>query len=228
MLAELIERLVLYPTNLESFSEDQARGIITDIGELFRVHLIQRGIDERTIRRMTTKFRDAGRRSPPWMEGSERGARRPQDGADGNRRNRWLFDPSHPFYADEITATLVEVKFYLQTLSMEGAPALPNDKLRTRFRWLLGHELEPGAFLDPVQKAPVLFREFCRDARYVEAGHVIPHSRGGRHEPSNSTLMLKSSNRLQGDRTIPELISMMKEILERNGFSVTKMTEESK
>src|SRR5262249_46641843 len=60
------------------------------------------GYDARKARGITTKFRDAGRRSPPWRPASARVPGRPQDGADGNRRNRWLFDEDHKFWADEL------------------------------------------------------------------------------------------------------------------------------
>ena len=146
----------------------------------------------------------------------------PQDGADGNRISRWLLPSDHEFYADERTATLAEVRYYLQTLSMEGAPPLPTEQLRRHFQAILGHELRPGAFLDPIQKAPVLFQEFVRSARYVESGHIVPLSRGGRHNYGNATLMLKESNRLQSDRTVQELLVLLTNILQNQGFTVTR------
>jgi len=148
------------------------------------------------------------------------GARSPQTGADGNRQNRWLFPANHPFYADEKTATLTEVKYYLQTLSMQDAPSLPTAQLQNRFSQLLGHELAPGKFLDPLQKIPVSFAKFSQDLRYVESGHLVPLSRGGKHTPENSTLMLKDSNRLQGDFTVDEVVQLMKNTLEKHGFTV--------
>ena len=84
--------------------------------------LLESGIEKRKVTRLTTKFRDAGRRSPPWKATSSVVPGRPQDGSDGNRQNRWLFDPSHKFYADEVTATLVEIGYYFQTLSMKNSP----------------------------------------------------------------------------------------------------------
>lgn len=219
-ITALLAKLVSYPDDFESITVDDARQIVVDVSWLFRLHLLAHGVDKDTVRHMMTKFRDAGRRSPPWMEGSAKGARKPQDGADGNRRSRWLFTPSHEYYASETVATLAEVKFYFQTLSMEGAPALPTDQLRYKFTRFLGNELTPGAFLDPIQKTPVSFAEFAKDARYIESGHLVPHGRKGRHEPGNATLMLKSSNRLQGDKTVDETMALLKRILESNGYEV--------
>lgn len=200
---------------------EEARVLIKLWSELFRWLLIDNGYEQRQITRLTTKFRDAGRRSPPWQPGSERGNRRPQDGADGNRRNRWLFEPIHKFYAEEKVATLSEVRYFLQTLSMEGAPEIPGERLENEFRTILGHPLKPGLFLDPLQKIPVEFQKFITNPRYVESGHLVPLGRGGRHTPDNATLMLRASNRLQADLTLEELLEIMAGILERQGYYKT-------
>jgi hypothetical protein len=204
---------------------EEARTIMRLWAELFRKLLIANSVEARQIIRLTTKFRDAGRRSPPWQPGSETGSRRPQDGADGNRRNRWLFEGIHKYYADEVTATLTEVRYYLQTLSMEGAPEIPGEKLQTEFMTILGHPLKPGLFLDPIQKIPVEFHKFVRNPRYVESGHYVPLGKGGRHTPDNATLMLRDSNRLQADLTIDELLEIMAGILERQGYYKTHSRE---
>jgi hypothetical protein len=106
-------------------SEDEVRVLITAISAYFRLFLTTAGYSDAQVRAIITKFRDAGRRSAPWRPASGRVPGRPQDGADGNRRARWLFQPEHKFYADEVSATLVEVKYFLQTLSMAGAPQMP-------------------------------------------------------------------------------------------------------
>lgn len=209
----------------ETVAERIVRTTAEDAGQLiklwarlFRELLIANGVPSRQVTRLTTKFRDAGRRSPPWQPGSETGNRRPQDGEDGNRRTRWLFDEPHKFYADEVTATLTEVRYFLQTLSMQGAPEIPGGRLETEFRVILGHPLRPGMFLDPIQKIPVEFQKFVNNPRYVESGHYVPLGKGGRHTPDNATLMLKDSNRLQADLTLGELLEIMAGILERQGY----------
>ncbi len=204
---------------------EDARRLITLWSELFRKLLIANGVEARQVTRLTTKFRDAGRRSPPWQPGSETGNRRPQDGADGNRRSRWLFEKAHKFYADEITATLVEVRYFLQTLSMKGAPEIPDGRLETEFMTILGHPLKPGLFLDPIQKIPVEFQKFVDNPRYIESGHYIPLGKGGRHTPDNATLMLRDSNRLQADLSLDELLEIMAGILERQGYYRTRSSE---
>ncbi len=164
-----------------------------------------------------TKFRDAGRRSPPWRPTSSRVPGRPQDGADGNRRNRWLFKPAHKFYADEITATLVEVRYYLQLLSMNNAPPLPEDSVQESFMWLVDHKVEPSTYLDPIQLIGIDLHEFLEDLRFVQSGHLVPLDRGGKHEPPNSFLMLARSNQLQGNLTLEELLNLMEQILVKHG-----------
>ena len=89
---------------------------------IFESACFSNNFEKRKITALTTKFRDAGRRSAPWQPTSKKVPGRPQDGKDGNRINRWLMDKNHKFYATELDATLVEIKYYLQAFSMENAP----------------------------------------------------------------------------------------------------------
>jgi len=195
---------------------ENVRLLIRAMTLFFSEHLARAGYPERSIRAITTKFRDAGRRSAPWRPASERVPGRPQDGADGNRRNRWLFEPTHKFYADEVSATLVEVKYYLQALSMEGAPPLPPGAFQNSFGWLVDHPVVPGAYLDPIQLIPISLPEFLSKPRLVESGHYVPLDREGRHVPSNTFLMLARSNQLQGNQTVEELLTLMEQIVTRH------------
>ncbi len=190
--------------------------LISNISTFFTKTLIQAGHDQRQILRITTKFRDAGRRSPPWRPASGRVPGRPQDGADGNRRKRWLFEQEHKFYANEKDATLTEVKYYLQALSMTGAPDLPPDSIQDCFVWLVGHRVIPGEYYDPIQLIPINLTEVLEQARDIQSGHLIPLDRGGRHEPSNAFLMLARSNQLQGNLTLDELLALLQRILQRH------------
>jgi hypothetical protein len=161
-------------------NEVEVRQLIKSSLNLFRTAAIGDGYDKRQITRLTTKFRDAGRRSAPWKPTSSRVPGRPQDGADGNRINRWLLPPNHKFYADEVTATLVEIRYIFQTLSMENAPEIHNEELKESFKWLLGHIIEPGTYFDPIQLIPIDFKEFYSNPRLVQSGHLIPLDRGGK------------------------------------------------
>jgi len=196
--------------------ETQARQLVHLVSDLFRTLLISAGHDPRQILRITTKFRDAGRRSAPWKPASSKVPGRPQDGADGNRINRWLMDKDHKFYADEVTATLVEVKYYLQALSMEGAPDLADPELKKAFSWMLEHTIEPGNYEDPIQLVPINLADIVKDASTIQSGHLIPLDRGGKHEPKNAFLMLPRSNQLQGNMTLDELLALMQTIVERH------------
>jgi len=206
-------KLAEHETNI---SVGDVRKLMRSTTALFRNLLQDAGHEKRKITRLTTKFRDAGRRSPPWKPHSSRVPGQPQDGADGNRTNRWLLPENHKFYATEVTATLVEVRYYFQALSMKDAPTLPKDDLRDTFQWLLGHPLESGRYLDPIQLTPISLEDFIADPRLIQSGHFIPLDRGGRHEPSNAFLMLKQSNQLQGNLTLPELLRLMDHILARH------------
>ncbi|MBM4041241.1 MAG: hypothetical protein FJ290_22290 [Planctomycetes bacterium] len=193
-----------------------AGSMITLVGNVFRHVTRAAGFSPRDTTRVTTKFRDAGRRSAPWRQASKRVPGRPQDGEDGNRISRWLLPKTHKFYADKTTATLVEVKYYLQALSMSGAPPVPEAVVRDCFGWLVEHPVEPDFYLDPIQLIPINFRDFLADRRLVTSGHLVPLDRGGRHEPKNAFLMLARSNQLQGNLTVEELVALMEQIVLRH------------
>jgi hypothetical protein len=194
-------------------SVENVRILIKKSTDFFRQHVISAGYSVEQVKPLTTKFRDAGRRSAPWRPASGRVPGRPQDGADGNRRLRWLFDPDHKFYADEVNATLVEVKYIFQTLSMEQAPPLDSVPLQSSFEWLLKHKIVPGSYVDPIQLIAIPFDAFIADPRLVQSGHLIPLDRGGKHIPDNAFLMLARSNQIQGNQTLEELIDLMERIV---------------
>ena len=199
-----------------AISVEDVRKLISLTTSLFRELMIAEGHDKEDVTKITTKFRDAGRRSTPWKASSSIVPGRPQSGSDGNRQNRWLFDPDHRYYADEVTATLVEIKYYLQALSMDNAPNVPIKGFCHSWMWLVDHEVAPGAYRDPIQLVPIDLNRFADDRRWVESGHLIPLDRGGRHSPSNAFLMIIGSNRLQGNLTIDELLALMNRIVERH------------
>ena len=195
---------------------EHAREMIVAVSTVFRRLMSQAGHDPRQITKITTKLRDSGRRSPPWKPTSSIVPGRPQSGADGNRISRWLLPEGHKFHADEVTATLVEVRYYLQALSMDGAPSMPAAFVRDSFAWLVEHPVEPGAYVDPIQLIPIDLHRVVDDARLIQSGHLLPLDRGGRHEPKNTYLMHARSNQLQGNLTVDEMVTVMEEIVMRH------------
>ncbi len=192
----------------------QARTAIRLVSDVFRAACSSAGMDQRSITAFTTKFRDAGRRSAPWRPTSSRVPGRPQDGADGNRINRWLLPHDHKFYASELDATLVEIRYFFQALSMHEAPPVPSVGLLSSWEWLTEGAIGDGQYLDPIQLVPIRFPDFNADRRSVTSGHFYPLNRGGRHVPSNTFLTLKVSNDLQGDHTLDELLDILDHIVE--------------
>lgn len=216
MMQDKIQSVLALAAKQSKLDKEGVKSLLTDLSDLFRLVLTTvGGIKPRDVVRITTKFRDAGRRSAPWRPASSRVPGRPQDGADGNRINRWLLPKNHKFYADEKNATLVEIKYFLQTLSMANAPKVPSVKFASAFEWLLDHKVAPGMYLDPVQIIPIDFRMFVSDLRTVQSGHLIPLDRGGKHVPENTFLMLHRSNQIQGNMTTEELFRFMEETLKR-------------
>lgn len=214
MLPQVIHEINLIAQKQYSITTLEAQTLITYTIALFKtVLLADNRYTEESIRPITTKFRDAGRRSAPWRPTSQRVPGRPQDGADGNRINRWLLPVEHKFYADEINATLVEVKYIFQTLSMSEAPPLPQNSLQDSFLWLLKHKIEPGVYQDPIQLIPLYLPEFIANPRLIQSGHLVPLDRKGKHIPDNAFLMLARSNQIQGNQTLDELIELMRRIV---------------
>ena len=215
-MEETIEKIIPIVKKELSMTVEEVRELMSLSLKLFRDSFIAAGYGKRELTRITTKFRDAGRRSAPWKPTSSRVPGRPQDGADGNRINRWLLPKDHKFYANEINATLVELKYIYQTFSMTNSPKILNEELCTSLNWLLGHQIEPCIYLDPIQIIHIDVTDFIGNARLLQSGHLIPLDRGGKHVPENAFLMLKESNDLQGNLTLDELLQLMEDILERH------------
>lgn len=201
---------------------EEANALMKLIMHVFTNALINAGYTESLIKPIRTKFRDAGRRSAPWKKTSSKVLGIPQDGLDGNRINRWLLPLDHKFYADEITATLVEIKYYLQALSMHGAPTIP-EKFRNIFTpWLIENIIEPSAYLDPIQLVDISLPEFIADPRILQSGHIHPLDRGGSHHPTNTFLMLSRSNQIQGNQTMSELLDILRDIVRKHDEALTQ------
>lgn len=212
LLTEVVELGELGP----SMAEADVDALMERTPQLFRALLREAGAyPESRITAVITKFRDAGRRSPPTAVASSRGPGRAKDAADGNRANRWQLPSQHRYYTDKRSAQLVEIRYYLQLLSMLDAPPLRSSRATTAFVWLLGHELRPGEYKDPIMLRDISFTRFLERPRRVTSGHLIPLARGGRHEPDNTFLMLSRANSLQGDLTFDEFLALIDDILTR-------------
>lgn len=211
------EKIGEYAQKQNGITTEEARSLISLVSFVFKDSLLRAGFLGRQVLRLTTKFRDAGRRSAPWRPTSSRVPGRPQDGADGNRILRWLLPQDHKFYADEKTATLAEIKYYLQALSMRNSPEIPENTFQDCFTpWLIEHSVRPDLYLDPIQLISIDLAPVIDDARLIQSGHLVPLDRGGRHEPKNVFLMLARSNQLQGNLTVDELIQLMETIIKKH------------
>ncbi|MBG0748374.1 MAG: hypothetical protein I4E98_17550 [Planktothrix agardhii KL2] len=219
IIIDILALLVSKDYNLSRDKEELLKNVkllYPAVRVLFKKHLTLAGSNPKKIDAISTKFNDSGPRSAPWKPTSSRVPGRPQDGEDGNRTNRWHLPEDHKFYATEIDAKLVGIKYFLQALSMEGAPPLPPNSIQNSFIWLLGHRVEPGQCLDPIQLEPISFLRFIENPRSIESGHVIPLDRGGKHIPSNTFLMESQSNRIQNNLTLDELWVWIEKILRKH------------
>jgi hypothetical protein len=199
----------------DSMTDADVDALMERIPKLFRRLCVDAGLPKKQVTAVVTKFRDSGRRSPPTAVFSSVGPGRPQNADDGNRANRWALPSDHKYYAPMREAKLVEIKYFLQSLCFVDAPEVPNPDARDAFAWLLGHELTPGAYLDPIMLRAMNFKAFLNFPRLATSGHLVPLARGGRHEPSNTFLMLDRSNTLQNDLTFDEFFALVDDVLTR-------------
>lgn len=200
----------------EALTDADVTRVIQLLPTFFRTLLVESGIEDRPARALTTKFRDAGRRSAPWKAFSSRVAGRPQDGADGNRINRWLLPEDHKQYATEREATLVEIAFYMQALSFTDSPVVPHPTFGEDWSWITGHAVKPGEFRDPVQLREISMTRVLENPRMITSGHIYPLDRGGNHELGNVFLVLHRSNQMQGNMTLPEFLQLSDYIVKRH------------
>ena len=211
--SELVAALAAIGPRGPSLSKGDVREALRLARGVFRSACKREGHEERHITAVLRKFNDAGRRSAPWQAVSSRVPGRPQDGADGNRILRWQLPKNHKFYASEVDATLVEIKYIFQVLSMTGAPAVKNGTSLGSWSWLYQGPAQPGTFRDPIRLIEIQFTDFLHNRRLMTSGHINPIDRGGRHEHKNTSLMLKVSNDLQGNLQVNELLDQMWAIL---------------
>ena len=126
-------------------------------------------------------------------------------------------DKNHKFYADEKTATLVELKYYLQALSMKNAPDIGKYGVKQNFHpWLVESPVVAGNYMDPIQLEVMDFEELLSNPRNFQSGHIYPLDRGGRHQPSNTFLMYYRSNQIQGNLSVEELIAFMDKVVKKH------------
>lgn len=225
MKQEKVELFCTLGKNENDIDDEKVRKLIELSRYIFRETCKLQERDKRKITALLTKFCDAGRRSPPTAAFSKVVPGRPQSGADGNRIKRWLLDKEHKFYATEVDATLVEVKYILQALSMVGAYEFPDTLLSDSFEWLTGHKIQPSNYLDPIQLTPISLDEFFETPRMIQSGHIIPLDRGGKHVRQNAFLMLARSNQIQGNNSVPELLQYMTDVLDRHSKIPEEFTE---
>jgi hypothetical protein len=217
-LARLIEEINALAQHGPAITVEDVRRLLTKVRELAQTRMIEEGYDADQVKKLSAKFRDAGRRSAPWRPVSSLVPGRPQTGADGNRISRWLLPQDHKFYADEVTATLVEIKFFLQALSFNGAPSIDDAEFQTAFTpWLVENPVLPDTYVEPIQLVPIELAPILADRRRITSGHIIPLDReGGTHVPKNVFLVYGRSNQLQGNMTLDELLTLAERLVDEH------------
>lgn len=210
--------------NLQEGSQpelEQCRELYTGLRKVARRTILDTPAGEEYAAGLLTKVYDITIRSAPTESHSSEVAGLPQSGTDGNRRSRWEYEESHPYYATETTSILTFCRFLLQFFCISDAPELPSELDCDGLASLLLIEdgISSGTYTDPISLAEVGSWNDLRTAegrRGFELGHFIPYARGGRHTLENAFLQTNQSNRIQSNNTLEELLEWASSFLERH------------
>jgi hypothetical protein len=133
-----------------------------------------------------------------------------------NRDYRWATWVNSGQFAARTECYAVELELLSQILEFEGAPIIDAAR-RTEVEQHLGRPLAIGARRCLITGVPMKYADFIVATTNPAAGkspyhvgHLSPLTRGGKHEQSNVVWMTEQGNRIQGNDTLDEIVSLLK------------------
>src|SRR5690606_711979 len=109
-----------------------------------------------------------------------------------------------------------ELELLAQVLEFEDAPMLAANT-RAEVEQHLGRGLTLGNRHCAITGAPLRYADFITAVTTPAAGkspyhvgHLVPLTRGGKHEKSNVVWMTQQGNRIQGNDTLDEIVALIK------------------
>jgi hypothetical protein len=137
-----------------------------------------------------------------------------------NRESRWKLKPDHPDYTAPDQIPLIEAKLFAMSLEFDHAPDVPRNVAAAAAQ-ILEHDPIRGSYRCPISGRPLSFTEMLEEARRPQhgrsafhVGHVRPKARGGINTAENTYWTSDLGNRIQGDKTWAETVSIIVEMAE--------------
>jgi len=132
-----------------------------------------------------------------------------------NRDYRWATWTDSIQFASRAECQAVELELLSQILEFQGAPQLSAAD-RVSVERHLGRSLSPNTRQCSITGQPMQYAAFV-DAVVNPAagkspyhvGHLVPLTRGGRHERLNVVWMSEQGNRIQGNDTLDEIVALI-------------------
>lgn len=133
-----------------------------------------------------------------------------------NRDYRWATWTTSEQFASRTECYAVELELLAQILEFEGAPVLV-DATRKEVELHLGRPLTLDHRHCAITGVRLRYSDFITAVTAPAAGkspyhvgHLVPLTRGGKHEKSNVVWMTEQGNRIQGNDTLDEIVALIK------------------
>lgn len=127
-----------------------------------------------------------------------------------NRDVRWATWPASVQYASHYECAMIEMELMVELFEFAGAPSL-NEELQAAIFAVRGQPVIPGARRCYITGYMLNFEDYVQAAinpqggkSAYHVGHILPLTRGGRHEPRNVAWLSDDGNRIQGNDTLDE------------------------
>jgi hypothetical protein len=127
-----------------------------------------------------------------------------------NRDVRWATWPESVQYTSHYECAMIEMELMVELFEFVGAPPLSED-LHAAILEVRGRPLEPGTRRCYVTGTAMDFDDYVQAAvtprggkSAYHVGHILPLTRGGRHEWRNIAWLSDDGNRIQGNDTLDE------------------------
>lgn len=134
-----------------------------------------------------------------------------------NRDFRWATWVDSPQFATRSDCRGVELQLLSQMFEFVGAPRLTPEQ-QAAVEQHLRRSLVIDGGKCPITGQPIIYERFVEAARNPRAGrseyhvgHLYPLTRGGKHDWTNVVWMSDAGNRIQGNDTFDEIVTLMKQ-----------------
>ena len=137
-----------------------------------------------------------------------------------NRDVRWATWPDSTQYASHYQCAMIELELMAQLYEFADAPML-DDEIASTVTEVRGQPILPGARQCFVVGLDLSYQDYVQAAinpkggkSAYHVGHIIPLTRGGKHNWENIAWMSDDGNRIQGNDTLGEIEAKLVDAVE--------------